>query len=353
MHRREFLRTGMGTLAAGAILRHSTSSAYGALRGYEGAASEQTRRILYVLSEFAVGSPSSMRNVVETIGGSSFNVVILSFLQASLSNGKLTLLYNGNEFSRLDKGISALLARLRSGFGQQKRLMISVGGWQHVATFEAIRSFGVVKFVRQLVDEVIEPWGLGGIDLDLEPQVGGLDQWMAVHHEYGELLAELTNEYKRVRPNYLVTHAPLSAVAAEIYVKPTPVAGLKNGLLAATRTKRGNNIDWLNVQFYEGGVVNGGEIPGYYRDSLTIPLMKMKGQSGVEKPLPFLAPLFQPQAKQPLEFCRQTIAAINQQCASLHAGRVNGVAIWDYKQVSSAIHEWSIGLESALIHDRQ
>jgi hypothetical protein len=275
-------------------------------------------------------------------------VLILSFLQANLVGGKLTLLYNGNEFSSLSPQVPALLTRLRSGFGVRKRVMLSIGGWQEQATFEAIRSFGVPAFVRQLTTEVIQPLGLDGIDLDLEPRTGGLDRWIAVHNTYGKTLADLTNEYKRVHPTHWVTHAPPSGVAAELYAKPKAIPGLNGGLLAATRTAHGNNIDWLNVQFYEGGVVGNGDIAGYYRNSLAAPLIAMEKQTGISRPLHFLTPLFQPEAKQPLEFCRQTIQAINDRCANLHAGRVDGVGLWDYRQVAPSIRNWSRGLEAAL-----
>ncbi len=289
-----------------------------------------------------------MQTVVETIGHSSFNIVVLSFLQASMTNGKLTLLYNGNEFSSLAPQVPALLARLRSGFGAPKRVMLSIGGWQQTPTFAAIRNFGVPSFVRQLTDQVIHPLGLDGIDIDLEPQIGGLDQWIAVHHEYGRTLADLTNEYKRIHPAHFVTHAPLSVVAAQLYAKPAPLPGVSDGLLAATRSHEKNNIDWLNVQFYEGGLIAGGDIAGYYRDSLAAPLIGMQSHTGVSSPLHFLTPLFQPEAKQPLAFCQQTIQAIDRRCASLHSGTINGVALWDYRQVAPTIQNWSAGLDAVL-----
>lgn len=341
MQRREFLQSSLGAVAATAIAGAPCLAS-------ETWVENSTRRVLYVLAQFARATPKSMQTVVDTIGNSSFNVVVLSFLQASIVGGKLALLYNGNEFSSLAPEVPALLARLRSGFRGRKQIMLSIGGWQHLATFEAIRSFGVSAFVRQLTQEVIQPLGLEGIDLDLEPQKGGLDQWVAAHYEYGKSLAELTNEYKHVHPTHLVTHAPISSVAAELYAKPAPIPGLNGGLLAATRTKNGNNIDWLNVQLYEGGLIDGGDIAGYYRNSLTEPLMKMRAQTGIAHPLHFLTPLFQPEAKQPLEFCRQTIEAIDHRCADLSVGNISGVALWDYRQVAPSIQSWSHGLEAIL-----
>lgn len=341
MLRRTFLRTSLGALGVASVAPYAIHAA-------AQKKADSTRRILYVLAQFSQAMPESMRAVVETIGKSGFNIVILSFLQASLTNGKLTLLYNGNDFSLLSPVLPGLLARLRSGFSVQKRLMLSIGGWQQVSTFEAIRSVGVPKFIRQLTEEVIAPLGLEGIDLDLEPQTGGIDHWMAVHHEYGKTLVDLTNEYKRLRPAHLVTHAPLSVVAAKLYAKATPVEGLPEGLLAATRGPHGNNVDWLNVQFYEGGIVENGDIAGYYRDSLAGALTTIKMQTGIANPLHFFMPLFEPQAKQSLAFCKQTIQAIDRRCADLHQGKINGAALWEYRQIASSIGDWSQGLEAVL-----
>jgi hypothetical protein len=341
MQRREFLRSSLGVVAAATIPGAPSLAS-------ETWVANPTRRILYEIGQFSQTKPDAIRIVVETIGGSGFNVLILSFLQASVSRSKLTLLYNGNEFPSLAPEVPALLARLRSGFGSRKRVMLSIGGWQELRTFKAIRSYGVPAFVRQLTEQVVVPLGLDGIDLDLEPQKGGLDQWMAVHDEYGKTLIELTNEYKRLHPTHTLTHAPISKVAAEFYTKPRPIPGMNKALLAATRGNQSNNIDWLNIQFYEGGIIEGGDIAGYYRDSLAAPLIHMQQQTGITTPLQFLTPLFEPEAKQPLAFCSRTMEAINRRCADLHAGKINGVALWDYGGVASSIRDWSQGLEAAL-----
>jgi len=338
MLRREFLKASLGAFAANALAPGAIASAQ----------SRETRRILYVLGRFSQSKPKAMQAAVETLGGSGFNVIVLSFLQAQLAAGKLTLLYDGTEFSALAPQLPAMLARLRSGFGGRKRIMLSIGGWQNLPTFQTIRSFGVPAFVRQLTEQAIAPFGLDGIDLDLEPQTGGLEHWREVHVEYGATLAALTNEYKRVHPTHLVTHAPISVIAAEMYVKPAPLAGLQDGLLAATHTPNGNNIDWLNIQFYEGGVVVGESIADYYRERLAGPLARLHARARVAKPIEFLTPLFEPSAKQPLSFCRQTIASIDARCADLHSGRVNGAGLWDYSQIRTSIGDWSAGFASAL-----
>lgn len=341
MQRRAFLQSSLGAVAGAALVAHGAAAGV----AQSGVA---RRRILYVLGQFSAGTAEAMRAATETLGHSSFNVLVLAFLQASVSAGKLNLLYNGNAFPALAPAVPALLSRLRSGFPVRKRLMISIGGWGSTANFDAIRSFGVPAFVRQLTQEVIVPLGIEGIDLDPEPSQGGMDQWMNVHREYGKTLVELTNEYKRVHPTHFVTHSPIAKVAAEVYAQANQQTSQMTSLLAGTRMPRGNNIDWLNVQFYEGGLIENGDIAGFYRNSLAAPLLQRRAQTGIANPLSFFTPLFEPEAKQPLAFCQRTIAAIDRRCADLHAGRLTGVALWDYRQVAPQIADWSHGLEAAL-----
>jgi hypothetical protein len=344
MNRRRFLRNSFGAVAGAAMVSRAAAAPRLPLAS--------TRRILYVMANLTETRPAKQRDWIDPLAGSGFNVLVLSFLQASMAGGQLQLLYNDNRIPSLAPQVPALLAQLRSASGGNKRVQISIGGWGHTPTFQAIRSAGVSAFVRQLTDQVIVPLGLDGIDIDLEPQKGDLVNWIDVHRDYGTTIVDLTNEYKRLHPTHLVTHAPISPVAAEMYIQPAQVPGLQGNFLQATRAPRRhgftNNIDWLNVQFYEGGVVTDGTIAGYYCSRLAAPLAAMRAQVGIEQPLHFLVPTFEPAAKQPLEFCRQTIAAINAECAGLHAGRVRGTALWDYHQIRQDIDTWSTGLRTAL-----
>ena len=307
-----------------------------------------TRRILYVYGQ--IPQPERAVNAaVETLGNGGFNVLILSFLRVFLNGDRLELRYNDTPFSELNATLAPVVRRLQTGFSGRKRVLLCLGGWAQLRAFEAVRRFGVSRFIAQLNREVIAPLGIDGLDLDLEPMTGGLPEWMAVHHEYGKTVADITNEYKRTNPSHIVTHAPVSGIAADLYAKPAPLPGLPQGLLAATRTATGgNNIDWLNVQFYEGGAVTGMTIPDFYRTRLVAPLMAAKGAADVRRPLYFLTPLFEPHADQPLEFCRNTIRAIDASCRSLNAGSVDGVALWDYEQIASAMDRWSSGLQGVL-----
>ncbi|HET9088385.1 MAG TPA: glycosyl hydrolase family 18 protein [Acidobacteriaceae bacterium] len=336
MRRRAFLGSSI-VAAAGALVAHRASASSNLLDA-------RTRRILYILGQFSAGTSQAMQSAADILGNSSFNVLILAFLQVSAANGKLSLSYNGNAFPALAPQVPALLARLRSSYGGRKRLMISIGGWASAGNFEAIRSFGIPAFVRQLTQEAIMPLGIEGIDLDPEPNQGGMDRWMGMYREYATTLIDLSKEYKRIHPTHLVTHSPIAEVAAEIYASNDG----RTNLLQMTRTMHGNNIDWLNVQFYEGGQIENGDIAGFYRDSLAAPLKVRATETGIANPMRFFTPLFEPEAKQPLIFCQQTIAAINRRCADLHTGPLTGAALWDYRQVAPEMGDWSHGLEAAL-----
>lgn len=338
MRRREFLQSSLGLLSAAAFAPNAWPLA---------AQPPSTRLVLYLLGQFSQSTPAKMRVAADRLGNSHFNVLILSFLQAGISHGNLDLSYNGNPFP-LAPEVPALLRRLRNGYGERKRVLFSIGGWQHQPTFDAIRDFGVARFVAQLSATVIQPLGLDGIDLDLEPQDGGLDKWFAVHEEHGSTIVAITNEYKRLHPSHVVTHSPISAVAAEFYAKPKSIPGAPAGLLQATRTARGNNVDWLNVQFYEGGQIDHGTIAEYFCDSLLSPLMRQNGTLGIAQPMDFLVPLFEPRAKQPLAFCQKTIRAIDRRCGITAKAHVSGAGLWDYDQIARKITEWSNGLHSVL-----
>jgi hypothetical protein len=312
-----------------------------------------TRRNLYILGQFEQTDPAKLDAVVASLGQSSFNVLTLAFLGINASQGRPQLLYNGHSFAALSPRLPGMFQHLRTGSGLPRKVLLSIGGWKNTTVFAAIRSMGVPAFVRQLTQEVIAPLHLDGIDLDLEPMQGGLDQWSAAHREYSATLVALTNEYKRVHPSHVVSHAPIAPVAAEFYTKDTAIDGLGKGLLASTRTRNGNHVDWLNVQLYEGGKIGGGsseEIASFYKASLAVPLLQMRDQTGIAQSLHFLQPTFDPdsQPPQPLEFCEQTVRSIREECAPLHAGVLGGVSLWQYQQVLSGVSTWSKGLEEAL-----
>lgn len=315
-----------------------------------------TQRNLYILGQFEQTGPAKLDAVVSALQQSSFNVLTLAFLGIDTTQGRPQLLYNGHAFTALSPRLPDLFRQLRRGGSVPRKVLLSIGGWKNTAVFAAVRSMGVAAFVRQLTQDVVAPLGLDGIDLDLEPMEGGLDHWTAMHREFAPTLVALTNEYKRVHPTHVVSHAPIAPVAAEFYAGDTPMDGAGQGLLSATRTRSGNNVDWLNVQLYEGGKIGNGsatEIASYYKESLVVPMMQARANTGIARPLGFLHPTFDPDSSppQPLDLCAQTIRGIQQECAPLRAGALGGVSVWQYAQVLPEMAAWSAGLETSLEQD--
>ncbi|MGH9518051.1 MAG: hypothetical protein ACRD2D_00310, partial [Terriglobales bacterium] len=229
------------------------------------------RRILYIAGRFSSSSPAVIRRTVSTLGPSGFNVAILAFVYARFRGGRLQLTYTGVPFARLYPGLGRALRQLRSGFPTRKRLLLSLGGWGNAASFAAIRSAGVEGFLQQLDREAVEPLGLEGLDLDLEPGTAAENTaagWHAVHDEFGATLVEITNAYRARHPHHIVTHAPIASVAAGLYARDGGVAGVRGSFFEATRRPGGGNqISWLNVQLYEAGDPVSPKAPGIWKTS--------------------------------------------------------------------------------------
>jgi hypothetical protein len=347
MQRREFLRLGAAAVAAGGFVG----------RAWGVASQPRTRRILYLAGQV---SPA----LVERLGPSGFDVAILAFLYARWRRGRLELRYNARPARALPAGLGRELRRLRRGFAARKRVMISLGGWGSSATFAAIRSAGVERFLEQFDREFVTPLGLEGIDLDLEPSTVAENTpagWRAVHEEYGATLVALTNGYKARHPDHDVSHAPIASVAAALYARDGGLRSVGGSFFEATRTARGNNLSWLNVQFYEAGDPKFGldagakpaRIPEFYQRELLVPLWRARAATGIARPWERLVPGFEPRYHQTLAFCEQTLRSINDEVTSL-AGvstAAGGVFVWDYAQIAARLPAWSAGLERALEPD--
>ncbi len=342
MQRREFLKLG----AAAAVAQPLAARAW--------AAAARGRRILYVAGGV---SPA----LVERLGPSGFDVAILAFLYARWRKGRLELRYNGLPARALPPRLGPELRRLRRGFAARKRVMISLGGWGNSATFAAIRSAGVERFLEQFNREFVEPLGLEGIDLDLEPSTVAENTpagWRAVHEEYGATLVALTNGYKTRHPDHDVTHAPIASVAARFYARDGGLRGVRGSFFEAARTARGNNLSWLNVQFYEAGDPKFGldagarpaTIPEFYRSELLEPMWRGRTATGVARPWERLIPGFEPRYRQTLAFCEQTLRQVNRGAAALAGAgaTAGGVFLWDYQQIAAHLPAWSAGLGRAL-----
>ena len=341
MNRRRFLQSA----AALAITTRTTLAA----------GMPDTRRNLYILGQVHETKDAQLDALTQTLASSNFNVLTLAFLGVVGAPNNLQLLYNGHAFPALSPRLPQIFHQLRNGGSPRRKILISIGGWASADSFVLIRSAGVPAFVRQLSQQVIVPLGLDGIDLDLEPMQGGLDRWSAAYRDHGATLAAITVEYKRLHPTHVVTHSPITPVAVKFYANATPLGPLDKSLLASTRTASGlgNHIDWLNVQFYEGGAVAANDaaaIAAACKDSLVAPLLALRHQIGIPQPLSFLQPTFQPNTHpaQSLDFCAQALHAINSACAPLHAGTLRGVSLWEYKQLLPNLANWSSTMQNAL-----
>jgi len=303
-----------------------------------------SRRIVYIAGHLD-------RALVQRLGPAGFNVAILAFLYARYVPGQgLRLSYNGVAPARLPRALAADLRLLRDGFGERKKLLISLGGWGNRRTFDAIRSAGVEPSLAQIEREITGPLGLDGLDLDLEPSTVAENTpagWHAVHDDLGATLVALTNRYMRHHPSGIITHAPIASVAASLYARDGHVRGVPGSFFHATRSPRGNNIAWLNVQFYEAGDPKPLSIPAFYRDQLVRPLLARRAATGIARPWEALIPGFEPRYHQNLAACEQTLRALNRALAP--QGPVGGVFLWQYGQIAPAVASWGAGLRQALL----
>lgn len=303
------------------------------------------RLVLYVFDQLT-GSTESLREMIEDIGASSFNVLVLAFLNVRQSNGQAILRYNDSPLAQLPKELRGVIQKLKSGFAAPKKVLISLGGWANQDDFRSIRAIGIEKFVRQLNTQVIRPLGLDGIDIDLEPSIESPQAWQAIYDELGRTIVDLTNLYKAANPGHFVTHAPTSGLTERLYINDGRLQGLPGSILESTRFASGNNVAWLNVQFYEGGAVKSGTITGFYKDQLATSLAAKSRSAGIADPIDFLSPTFEPDFHQPLEFCQGTLRGISKACHQ--TGRLDSVGLWEYGQTKAHTRDWSQGLAESL-----
>ncbi len=336
MNRRAFLQS-----AALSLLAARTALA---------ASPARQHRNLYILGQFEQTKDNALDTLVQTLANSSFNVFTLAFLGITGKSNNLQLLYNGHAFTALSPRLPKIFRQLRSGSAVPRKILLSIGGWASADSFSLLRSAGISAFVQQLTEQVIAPLGLDGIDLDLEPMQGGLHNWFAAYRDHGTTLAAITNEYKRLHPTHTVTHSPTTPVAAEFYAKASSIL---NSTRIHPASRAGNHVDGLNVQLYEGGIVGANDsaaLAAAFQDSLVMPLLALREKTGIAQPLSFLQPTFEPNAHpaQPEDFCVQTLRAIQSACAPLHAGRLQSVSLWEYKQVLPNLAAWSTAMQNAL-----
>jgi len=190
------------------------------------------RNTIWVQSAFNQNHVPSIKDAVDRIGASQYNVVIL----ASLHVHKDGEFYFGDiPFNKMWKGFAGALLDMKTSFQVQKKVLITIGGAGNQADFDHIAA-DLDGFISKFV-ELGKTYHLDGLDLDFE----GL-----FSEPYGEILASIINAYHDREEHALITMSPYTAI--DFW------AG-QGGVLSRTRTRAGNAVNWLNVQFYED-VVN-------------------------------------------------------------------------------------------------
>jgi hypothetical protein len=192
--------------------------------------SESRRHIIYVF-----GSDGR----VAEIGDLPYTHVVLAFLHLRREGDSLQLLYGDRDVSSrgLDRFWSEV-RELRERHG--KTVLVSIGGRDSDGDWRLVEEHtdGAVDLVARLVAR----HDLDGVDLDMES-------------DFSDATVELTNRLANAMPDLIITHAPPWTDVRDRYASPY---GSKRPVLertASARKSRGNNIDWLNVQFYDKGQV--------------------------------------------------------------------------------------------------
>ena len=165
--------------------------------------------------------------------------MVLAFVHLQDDGGSLRLLYgdidaNSRELDRFWGEVREL--RERHG----KPVIVSVGGQSSDGDWRLVEEHTDVAV--DLLTRLVTGHKLDGVDLDMES---------AFH----DATVELTNRLANAMPDLTITHAPPWRDVRDRYASPY---GSKRPILERTASASrpsGNNIDWLNVQFYDKGQV--------------------------------------------------------------------------------------------------
>ncbi len=192
--------------------------------------SESRRHIIYV---FGSDVP------VAAIGDLPYTHVVLAFLHLQRDGDSLQLLYGDRDVSspELNRFWSDV-QELRERHG--KTVLVSIGGRDSDGDWRLVEEHtdGSVDLLTRLVAR----HELDGIDLDMEST-------------FHDATVELTNRLANAMPDLIITHAPPWTDVRDRYAS---AYGSKRPILERTASAskpNGNNIDWLNVQFYDKGQV--------------------------------------------------------------------------------------------------
>lgn len=131
--------------------------------------------------------------------------------------------------------VDAIAALQRNG----QKVMISFGGGEmSSAAYKGIA--GSEAKLAQSIADFVKEYNLDGVDLDYEDTAGFMG---TAGYNGVELLVNLTNALRQELPSprYLITHAP-----------QPPYLEVGSGMdgYVTIMEQAGNEIDWLNIQFY-------------------------------------------------------------------------------------------------------
>lgn len=145
-------------------------------------------------------------------------------------------------------GISPdVAASLEQIIASGKQLIASM---QTDADLAYIGNWGVENFYNCFFEQVMQPLGFSGLDLDME------NSWS----EFGNVLISLSNTFGQ--NGCLLTHAPYGTLDCSPYSMLSYYLCSESGqsstpIVGNTVIQRGgqtlNSISWLNIQYYSGG----------------------------------------------------------------------------------------------------
>ena len=176
--------------------------------------------------------------------------------------------------------------------------------------------------------------GLDGVDFDLEnfaSYTGGPETttWAA------NLAALTTAVRKAIGPDKLITHAPQTPYLLSNW--SSTQAGINSqALYTQMMDLAGDDVDWLNVQFYSNGEVNSAITLAGYR-ALNA---KWPGKIALGKPLASTTPGY----LAPAVLCEEVVTPLTDDAS----GPLCGVMVWEYVLDTNVTPTWSEQIKAAL-----
>ena len=290
------------------------------------------RNVLWLENTLGL-NPQSDSTIVQNIGQSSFDTVIVAFLHPHspydlyINDTQLYTEQNGKLVPcdpQLIQTMAALYQQLKSGFATPKRLLISMGPFQ--SDFDNIAA-DVSTFVANFIT-MAQQLNLDGLDFDYE----------GVHDsKHMQLLVQLATTYAQ-QSQQANGQAPF--ITAAPYYDPQWWAGI----LAQTTTQSGNDFSWWNVQFYEGdsnpSPQSGASIFRTWYDAVSNAGANIQDVAAFITPGinadPNASPVYQP----------STLTALVQNIQAQFPGE-GGAFVWNYGFIQPDVQSWAEAIENA------